>query len=598
VTTLTVAQIAQVARAAGFQGDALVTAIAVSCAENQSHDPAELGDTSLEDSIWGPSVGLWQIRSLKKDYGTGRSRDQQHLTDPAFNARSAYSISGSGQHWTPWTMYNNGRYRDFLADARTAAGLPVGTTGAAPSGGTPLAVAAQAGSQVPITVGGKHLSGELGVVVVRGSVDLSTSEVSEITLSLLDPGFTLSQRYRLDLDSILHCFDLPFRVVTFGCGSSPAGATIDLKAHPAGAVIMRTADATSRSDVSPTDYMQSQATACGLRFVGRPSGTRASIGPATITDNLGNSRPETIWEVGQRLANELGYYAFEAAGTFYFAPADWIRSNGTRVQLVAPGAKAYPEGNVGKAYPSLDVPTCTATVSQNLSEFQRRLGRTSILSCDVNVSARIEREAGEQLRPAMNAWLPGAAPRFSKDGWMVTRVSWDLSDPNSPVRVEAGVLASKNGTALSAGDTVVTNDVPGLFGGFGTKSALDFVTIALRQVGDKYIYGVEVDLHDPDPSAFDCSELTSWAAAQAGVALVDGSSAQLAAIRRAGTTLTIEEAKHTRGALLFHPGHVVISLGDGEHTVEAMGRKYGVVQGALSGRSWTAAGKIPGMVYP
>jgi hypothetical protein len=326
VTVLTLPQVAQAARDAGFQGEQLITAIAVSCAENGSHDPARLGDVSLENSTWGPSVGLWQIRSLRADYGTGRTRDQTHLTDPTFNARSAYSISSSGRDFGPWSTYdasskhphNNGAYRQFLTDARNAATQTSSTssTGATAQAGTPLIAAAQGGSLLPLTIGGKDLKGELGDVVIGGSVDLSTSEVSEISLTLLDPGFVLTTRYRLDLDSILHCFDMPFRVVTFGCGSRPAGATINLKAHPAGVVIMRTADATALTDLSPTGYMQTQATACGLRFVGRPSGKRASIGPNTITDSLGNSRQETIWEVGQRLAGELGYYAFEAAGTF------------------------------------------------------------------------------------------------------------------------------------------------------------------------------------------------------------------------------------------------------------------------------------------
>lgn len=106
--------VAAVAAGAGFKGEALRTAVAVSFAENASHDTAAQGDTTITDSTWGPSVGLWQIRSLKADRGTGRPRDADRLTDPAFNARSAFTISKSGTDWTPWTMFTNGRWRDQL----------------------------------------------------------------------------------------------------------------------------------------------------------------------------------------------------------------------------------------------------------------------------------------------------------------------------------------------------------------------------------------------------------------------------------------------------------------------------------------------------
>jgi N-acetylmuramoyl-L-alanine amidase len=64
--------------------------------------------------------------------------------------------------------------------------------------------------------------------------------------------------------------------------------------------------------------------------------------------------------------------------------------------------------------------------------------------------------------------------------------------------------------------------------------------------------------------------------------------------------LTVEQAKRTRGALLFRQrggganDHVVISLGDG-HTIEAMGRAYGVRIGVVAGRDWTSGGYVPGL---
>lgn len=49
-------------------------------------------------------------------------------------------------------------------------------------------------------------------------------------------------------------------------------------------------------------------------------------------------------------------------------------------------------------------------------------------------------------------------------------------------------------------------------------------------------------------------------------------------MQSAGATVSVERAIHTRGALLFHSGHVAISLGNGR-TIEAMGKKWGVREG-------------------
>lgn len=111
---LTHADVYQLARAAGLSEDAAVTATAVAAAES-AFNPTAVGDESLADSTWGPSIGLWQVRSLRRDQDTGRTRDASRLTDPTFNARSMATISRKGDDFTPWTMYNNGAYRAHVA---------------------------------------------------------------------------------------------------------------------------------------------------------------------------------------------------------------------------------------------------------------------------------------------------------------------------------------------------------------------------------------------------------------------------------------------------------------------------------------------------
>ncbi|MBP2471519.1 hypothetical protein JOF53_000391 [Crossiella equi] len=127
--TLTDQEIAQHAYNAGFRGDMLDTAIAVALAESRGRTGA-IGDVHLETSKWGPSVGLWQIRSLNPGHGTAleqSQRDQTANLDPATNAANAYAISGNGTSFRQWSTYTNGDYRQFLDRARTASGAVTGT---------------------------------------------------------------------------------------------------------------------------------------------------------------------------------------------------------------------------------------------------------------------------------------------------------------------------------------------------------------------------------------------------------------------------------------------------------------------------------------
>lgn len=117
-------------------------------------------------------------------------------------------------------------------------------------------------------------------------------------------------------------------------------------------------------------------------------------------------------------------------------------------------------------------------------------------------------------------------------------------------------------------------------GAQGPGTAAEMLRLALKQNGDKYVFGHEVNLNDKDPNTFDCSELVQWAVHQAGGSIPDGSQAQRAAVNK----MSVAQAARTPGALLFNGHHVAISVGDGVHTIEAMGSKYGVRIGTIGNR--------------
>lgn len=120
MSALSAEQVARFAFQAGFRGESLVVAVAIAHGESGLR-PDAIGDVGLADGQWGPSVGLWQIRSLHTERGTGGHRDELANTDPAHNARAAWAVSGSGANrFTPWSVFTSGRYADFLDASRRA----------------------------------------------------------------------------------------------------------------------------------------------------------------------------------------------------------------------------------------------------------------------------------------------------------------------------------------------------------------------------------------------------------------------------------------------------------------------------------------------
>ena len=132
----------------GFKGKALDTAFAVSLAESGGRAHA-LGDIHLQDAKWGPSIGLFQIRSLKhwENYDGKGSRDPyrdgRRLPAADFNTEAAINKSKHGANWSAWSTFTSGKFTKFLADAaatKAALKIPGRYSGGDVKGTTPYVV--------------------------------------------------------------------------------------------------------------------------------------------------------------------------------------------------------------------------------------------------------------------------------------------------------------------------------------------------------------------------------------------------------------------------------------------------------------------------
>lgn len=110
---LSVDNVREVARLAGFTGKNLDIAVAVARAES-GFDADAVGDG-------GNSIGLWQIHLPSWPRFKG-----QHLKNPLVNAQAARIVASTGRKWGHWTTYRNGTYRQYMSNTGTSGpgGLP------------------------------------------------------------------------------------------------------------------------------------------------------------------------------------------------------------------------------------------------------------------------------------------------------------------------------------------------------------------------------------------------------------------------------------------------------------------------------------------
>lgn len=123
--SLSVDQVAQLAYAAGFRGENLVTMTAVAMRESRGNPRAHNRNPRTGDD----SYGLWQINMIGA-MGPARRRSfgitsNEQLFDPATNARAAFILSDKGTSTYHWTGYRAGAgtatYAQWLPAARAAA---------------------------------------------------------------------------------------------------------------------------------------------------------------------------------------------------------------------------------------------------------------------------------------------------------------------------------------------------------------------------------------------------------------------------------------------------------------------------------------------
>jgi len=116
-------QVKQLCLEVGFKEEDAKVASAIALCESPAYgypgfaDSDLVGDINLSDNTWGYSYGLFQVRSLHSQWGTGQFRDGTRLLDPRFNCLSALRIfQYANNKFTPWSTFVNGAYKAYMPE--------------------------------------------------------------------------------------------------------------------------------------------------------------------------------------------------------------------------------------------------------------------------------------------------------------------------------------------------------------------------------------------------------------------------------------------------------------------------------------------------
>jgi hypothetical protein len=395
-----------------------------------------------------------------------------------------------------------------------------------------------------IILRGAKLKTDISQAITSASIDMSTDEVSQLTVNIEDPYFKILGSGTMALNTAVDYQDLKFQISAIAADGGSAGlggTSIELRPVAVQKLKNRKGPMVLKK-ISPSEFVQHECAAVGVRAYVEPSAKRIQIARDVLKSGeaAGNEAPSS-WTTFKRLAQEVGYVLFEQAGVICFG----------RPSFFVKWAAISPD-------PNWNVDAFWNTGAEKFRLVKAPSCRMSVDSTDgVSVTVQLPIERSFYARPGRVLRLRGV-PLFTGN-YFITRVSYDLAglgdvtveaktpqDPE-PQPPEATVNSSGSGSSKTATSST-DNGLSGTTGRRGEKSAYDFVYWALKQQGDTYRFGAEARKSDKDPDVFDCSELVEWAAAQAGCYMPDGSANQRSYCRSKGTVAR----RHLRRRMPLH----------------------------------------------
>jgi len=249
--------------------------------------------------------------------------------------------------------------------------------------------------------------------ITDASLDMGTSQVAELTISVDDPGYAIfgNSDIPLDTDVDYQNLALSIAVIETNAGGGEGGFTIRCRPRAVRALKARRGPF-SVSRVSPSTYVQIECGAVGVPTIIQSSASRSLVArDVTVVGQQGNA-DSSAWSTFQRLADELGYLCFEVNGVIVFGQPSWLVT-------VMPVASVVWNLDDDSRAPT-EHPTCTQSLDNNSRK---------------TVELHVPAERANEFFPGFALDFSGI-PKF-EGRYFITSVGYPLVDSVDEVSVSA-----------------------------------------------------------------------------------------------------------------------------------------------------------------
>lgn len=412
---LSITQLVRYARAAGFSQTDAAIAGAIAMAESSGNPNAH--NPNPPDN----SYGLWQINMLGsmgparlREFGLSSNTD---LFSPSNNAKAARIIYKQ-QGWRAWSVYTNGRYQAFLAEAQRAAST-AGTD--YPDTPTDDSAIAQADKDrygdrgyhdpslgVSSDSGAKSATKDMPVKN-RGTIDdmmvmgskvksnikdlVLTSEFSggigattELDIKVLDADQKLLKSNVFKKGNAVSYMDFPMVISVVSTSAVSGQPALQVQARAKGVHDLKNRRGEKvMTKKSASEFVIAECKAVGMDYIVQGSTRRTSVSRDVPQEDEKYETEEhpSSWTTFKRLANEEGFIVAECANVLYFCKPTWLikKTSPVPVKVTYKGRESEAPLNYPKCRSSLDSKKTTVNVELPITRsHQSRVGRCLKLS--------------------------------------------------------------------------------------------------------------------------------------------------------------------------------------------------------------------------
>lgn len=456
MATLSMTQIARVAKKAGFSGKNLQIAVAVAYAEST-------GRTTVVNYLG--CTGLWQIYQ-RVHAKAHPSWTTAWLKVAENNAKAAWILSSHGKNWRPWETYTNGMYKKHMSSAASAI-KKAGSSSSSSSSSSSRSSSSTKSSSRSSTSNTNTSTGDTGVVdaslgtskstndaaldaklavKVTNSVDdlyvmgsklranvrdvvtsanfsAAIGSVTQFDIDVYDPTLSLLKEgyFKKGVSAQYQNFKMVVASVTTKTMGGQEALTVKFRSKVVNDLKKRRGTKVMKK-VSPSEFVISECKAVGAKYVVQGSARRTQVArdmPASKTKYDEDAIPSS-WTTFNRLAGEAGFVLFECAGVIFFGQPSWLLKQSAKDPIPVIWTTSTVSGNTDDPKRALQLPECTSSIDTNTG-------------ADVNVSLPLTRFPEIRLGKAIQ--LKGV-PTF--DGkYLITSFDLSLVGKDSTINVKA-----------------------------------------------------------------------------------------------------------------------------------------------------------------